>query len=365
MRTLDPFERIVSGEAVYFGNSVASWLTALAVTTAVALLVRFLCGFLARRLGRNVPVGTFPWKDAGRRVLGSIQPPFAIAAGIACSLPLLELPGRVLAGLRGLLMVIVVVQAGIAASKVLSFLVDRTIAERPEDGARAMTVRAGATLARVLLFVVLAIVVLDNFGVNVTALVAGLGVGGIAIALAVQRILGDVLASLTIVLDRPFVIGDFVTVGNAAGTIEEIGLKTTRIRSISGEQLIYPNAELLQGTIANFKRMIERRIVFRFGVAYETPPEKLRQIPNEVKAIVDSIDVARFDRCHFLEFADSSLTFEVVYFVRSPEFLVHADTRQAINLRLLERLGELGVAMAFPTRTVHLASVPATATLPR
>jgi len=251
-----------------------------------------------------------------------------------------------------------VIQIGISLSRVLSFFVDRAIAERPDDGARAMTVRAGSVLARLLLFVLLAIVALDNFGVNVTALVAGLGVGGIAIALAVQKILGDVLASLTIVLDRPFVLGDSITVGNVSGTIEQIGLKTTRIRSVSGEQLVFPNSELLQSTIANYKRMLERRIVFRFGVDYETAPALLRAIPAAVRAIVDAQKIVRFDRCHLLELTDSALAYEVVYYVRSPDFAVHADARQEINVRLLEEMKKMNVKFSLPSKVIYLASVP-------
>lgn len=345
-------------QIVYGGNPVASWLTAVAVAIGVAMLVRFAARFAEARLGKRARLGTLSWLEAGRRIAGSVGIPFGLAVGIASSLPFLELSPRVLDTIRALLTLVLVVQIGVSLSRVLSFFVDRAIAERPDDGARAMTVRAGAMLARVLLFVLLSIVVLDNFGVNVTALVAGLGVGGIAIALAVQKILGDVLASLTIVLDRPFVLGDFITVGNAAGTIEQIGLKTTRIRSVSGEQLVYPNSELLQSSIANYKRMIERRVIFRFGVDCATPPEKLRKVPAEVKTIVESQKVARFDRCHLLEITDVSLGFEVVYFVKTPDFAAHADARQEINLRLLERLRDLGISLWLANKVVYLAPAP-------
>ncbi len=349
---------IPSLNTIYFGNPVSSWLTAVAITLGVGMLVRFVAAFVTARTAKRTTMGSLSWLEASRRVAGSVGLPFGLAIGLAISLPFLELSARVLSVVRALLTLVLLIQIGLSLSRVLSFFVDRAIAERPDDGARAMTVRAGSVLARILLFVLLAIVALDNFGVNVTALVAGLGVGGIALALAVQRILGDVLASLTIVLDRPFVLGDFITVGNVSGTIEQIGLKTTRIRSLSGEQLVFPNSELLQSTIANYKRMLERRVAFRFNVDYGTAPEILRAIPTAVKTIIDAQKIARFDRCHLLDFTDTALSFEVVYFVRSPDFAVHADARQEINVRLLEEMNKMSVKFSLPRKVVYLASVP-------
>ena len=195
---------------------------------------------------------------------------------------------------------------------------------------------------------------LDQLGFDVTALVAGLGIGGIAVALAVQNILGDLFASAAIVLDKPFMVGDFIVVGTNAGTVEKVGLKTTRVRSLSGEQLVFTNAQLLNSQIRNFKRMQERRIAFSIGVTYETPLEKLRQIPAWLKAAVESRPQARFDRAHFKEYAEFSLAFEIVYYVLSADYAVYMDRQQAINLALFEKFAAEGVAFAYPTRTLYI-----------
>ncbi len=220
-----------------------------------------------------------------------------------------------------------------------------------------LTAMISGTL-RVLLWVILLLAVLANMGVNITAFVASLGVGGVAVALAVQSILSDLFASLSIGLDKPFEVGDFVVFDPIAGTIERIGLKTTRIRALSGEQVVCSNTELLKNTIHNYKRMNERRIVFAFGLTYDAAPEKLKAVPEIVRAAVEAAGNARFDRAHFKAFGESSLDFEVVYIVMSPEFNVYMDIQQSINLFLMTEFSALGVEFAFPTRTLQVSGFP-------
>lgn len=218
------------------------------------------------------------------------------------------------------------------------------------------TMIAGAF--RVFLWTILLLAVLANMGVNITAFVASLGVGGVAVALAVQSILSDLFASLSIGLDKPFEVGDFIVFDPIAGSIERIGLKTTRIRSLSGEEVVCSNTELLKNTIHNYKRMEQRRIVFSFGLTYDTTPEQLRAVPGIVKAAVDAAGTARYDRAHFKEFGDSSLNFEVVFIVESPEFNLYMDIQQSINLTLMTEFTARGIDFAFPTRTLHIAGRP-------
>lgn len=228
-----------------------------------------------------------------------------------------------------------------------------------DDAGHADPALAGAigTFRWLILTVVYAAILLlalSNLGVDVTALIAGLGVGGIAVALAVQNILGDLFASLTITIDKPFVVGDFIVVGTEMGTIEKIGLKTTRVRSLGGEQLIFGNNDLLSSRIRNYRRMQERRIVFTFGVTYQTTAEQMQSITRGVREIISGMDRARFDRCHFQKFGSSSLDVEVAYFVLSAEYNVYMDVQQAINLELMRRFKQDGVAFAFPTQTLYL-----------
>lgn len=193
---------------------------------------------------------------------------------------------------------------------------------------------------------------LDNLGVNVTTLITGLGIGGIAVALAAQNILGDVFASLAIIFDRPFEVGDAVAVGSESGTIEHIGVKTTRIRSLSGEQIIINNSDLLQSRIKNFKRMQERRVLFTLNLSYETAVEELRALPPAIRGIIEKQENVRFERAHFREHGESALIFEVVYFVTTPDFGLHMDIRQSINLALHEYCHERRIALVIPSRIV-------------
>jgi small-conductance mechanosensitive channel len=188
--------------------------------------------------------------------------------------------------------------------------------------------------------------------VDITALVAGLGIGGVAVALALQNILGDLFASLSIVMDKPFVVGDFLMVGDFLGSVEKIGLKTTRLRSLSGEQLVFSNTDLLGSRIRNFGRMFERRVVFNIGVTYDTPRDRLQLIPGIVREAVEAEKGTRFDRSHFSKYGDFSLNFENVYYVLSADFNQHMDVQQAIFYAIHRRFEEEGIAFAYPTQTL-------------
>jgi len=197
--------------------------------------------------------------------------------------------------------------------------------------------------------------------VDVTALIAGLGIGGIAVALAAQNILGDLFASLSIVLDKPFAVGDFIVIDDLKGAVEHVGLKTTRLRSVDGEQIVISNSDMLNSRVRNYKRMQERRAVFQFGVLYETPPEKLAGIPALVRGIICALGPVRFERAHFKELGDSAYIFEVVYWMLDPDYGVYMDTQQAINLGLVRAFAGEDIGFAFPTRTVHVVGPGAAA----
>ena len=223
------------------------------------------------------------------------------------------------------------------------------------DAAGATSTAALGFVARVAVWLVIVLMILDNFGVNITTLVASLGIGGIAVALALQNVLGDLFSSLSIVLDKPFVIGDFISVDDISGTVEYVGLKTTRIRGLGGEQVVFSNSDLLGSRIRNYKRMETRRIVFGIGVTYEISKQQVLAIPGILREVVEAQPQARFDRAHFKAYGASSLDFEVVYIVKTPEYGVYMDVQQAINLALFERFADEGIDFAYPTQTVYLA----------
>lgn len=230
----------------------------------------------------------------------------------------------------------------------------RARSENAELGNRATT----TTLVFLLRFVVwltAGLAVLANLGVNITALVASLGIGGIAVALALQTILSDLFASLSIALDKPFEVGDFIIFGDTLGTVTHIGIKTTRIQSLSGERVIISNAELLKQIVHNYKYMQQRRVVFGFSLNYRTPVEKVAAISQAVREIIEAVDNTRFDRAHFKTFGESALEYEVVYYVLSPEYNVYMDIQQRINLELMRACAEHEVEFGYPVRTLQIA----------
>lgn len=226
---------------------------------------------------------------------------------------------------------------------------------RQENGEERVKQLSGLMLLINLLVWTLGLIFLfSNLGFDVTAVVTGLGIGGIAIALAAQNILGDLFNYFVILFDRPFEVGEFIIIDDKLGVVEKIGIKTTRIRSLSGEELIFSNGDLTSSRIKNYKSMKRRRILFSVGVTYQTPLEKLKTIPGIIKGIIDQQELATYDRAHFAAYEDSSLRFEVVYFVEVADYNMYMDVQQEINFRIYEEFEKIDVEIAYPTRTLHV-----------
>lgn len=267
-----------------------------------------------------------------------------------------DIPAKASNLISKIFIVVSLLQVAMWSTLVVSYFVEK-FSERHgqvDDGSHKMIQGTFQFAAKLVVWVLCVLLILDNLGVNISALIAGLGIGGIAVALALQNILGDLFASLSIILDKPFVLNDFIVVGDKMGTVERIGVKTTRLRALGGEQLVFTNNDLLQSRIQNFKRMQERRIEFKFGVIYQTPPPILRKIPDICKSIITSIQRTRFDRAHFAAFGNSDLSFTVVYYVLSAEFGEYMDIQQKINFELFESFQKLDIQFAYPTQTVFI-----------
>ncbi|HEX6058783.1 MAG TPA: mechanosensitive ion channel family protein, partial [Gemmatimonadaceae bacterium] len=313
--------------------------------------------FVADRLASRARRTTTDIDDLGVELVGRTRAYFILALALSAGAHLLVLPARVLAAVRVVTILATLFQLAVWGTTLIDYALRRYAARDPEHaGANKMMVGVAGFLLRALLWGVILLLALENLGFDVTALVAGLGIGGVAVALAVQNVLGDLLAAMAIVADKPFVVGDFIILDGYMGTVEHIGMKTTRLRSLGGEQIVIGNADLLGSRIRNYKRMYERRILFTIGVTYDTPREKLERIPATIRAAVEAQEGVRFDRAHFFRFGDSSLDFETVYYVLSPDYTRYMDVQQAINLALVARFAEDGIEFAFPTRTLHLAS---------
>lgn len=234
--------------------------------------------------------------------------------------------------------------------------------ERDEDGDGAIDPNSATAsdmiilIARIVLWALGVLFVLSNLGIEVTSLIAGLGIGGIAVAFALQGILSDLFASFSIYFDKPFRVGDFISIGADSGTVERIGIKSTRIRTLQGEELVVSNAELTTARVQNFKKLQRRRIAMQFGVTYETSHEQLEAIPAYVKDIFSGIETATLDRVHFASFGDSALLFEVIYFIESSAYDVYMDKQQAFNYALSSKFASEGIEFAYPTRTLRFVS---------
>lgn len=269
----------------------------------------------------------------------------------------LDLPQKWETRLEHLSFLIIGIQIAVWLSKGITIWAAMKSAEKDGDAPNPVITSMLSGIFKAAVWSILLLTVLSNVGVNITAFVASLGIGGVAVALALQNILSDLFASLAIGLDKPFVIGDFVVFGDVTGTIERVGLKTTHIRSISGEQIVCGNTELLKNTIHNYKRMAERRVVFKFGVTYDTDVNALEKIPGIVKAAIELSKDTRFDRAHFNAFGDSSLDFEVVYFINTSDYNIYMNIQQAANLYLLREFQKMGVEFAFPTTTMYIPEI--------
>ncbi len=266
-------------------------------------------------------------------------------------------PGPLLRLVDNLFTIALAVQGALWIRELVLGLVRRRAGNGGEDAAALGSAMGVITvLVNVVVWLLAAILILDNLGVNVTALVAGLGVGGIAIGLAAQGIFSDLFAALAILFDRPFRVGDTISYGTSTGTVEHIGLKTTRIRALSGEQLIMANTKLLEQQVANLRRIEERRVVLNLSLVYQTAPDLLEAMPGHLQAIVEAQPGCRFDRAAFTGFGPSSLDFELIFFVTSADIAAMLSARQAVGFAIVRRFAELGVQFAYPTQTTFTAA---------
>jgi len=343
-------------EAIEIGREQAvPWILGLAIAAGVYLVLTFARRLLLRRVERSDAQAG--WLDGLRQALVRTSSLFLLVVAIYAGTFFVDLPPAVDRTITSALVIALFLQGALWASHIVVGWVTWYAATRAEQNrAIANALHLIQLFARVVVWSIALLLILNNLGFDVTALVAGLGIGGIAVALAAQNILGDLFASLAIVLDQPFVVGDFVVLGDKSGTIERIGIKTTRIRSLSGEELIVSNADLLASRIHNYKRMAQRRVLFTIGITYETPADKVEKLPGMLRAIVETQDLVRFDRAHFARYGDFALIYEVVYWVLSADYAVHMDTQQRINLAIYRQLQDEGIEFAYPTQTIYMGA---------
>jgi small-conductance mechanosensitive channel len=346
-------------ETVVLGNSVEAWGIALGATIAGFVFLRVVAFRGLSRVLRAASTDKHVWDDVLLASLTATKTTLLFLVAAFVGSLTVSLPSAVTETVQSVAIVALLLQAGLWIDAGLSrWLEMRTTRRRSVDPAEVMTVNIIGLMAKIALWSIVFLLALENFGIDVTALIAGLGIGGIAVALAAQNILGDLFASLSIVLDKPFVLGDFVTVGDYLGSVEAIGLKTTRLRSLSGEQVIFSNADLLSSRIRNYGRMYQRRVVLSIGVTYQTPRTALAEIPGIIQEAIEGRggEQIRFDRAHLKDYDDSAIVFEAVYVVLEADYALHMDIKQDVYLRVHEVFEQRGIEFAYPTQTVFVES---------
>lgn len=341
------------------GNSLLSWLIALGVILVLFFTLLTLRSAVRRYHARLQQTEGTELTEIPIEILSRTTLLFFVVVSVFAGLSTLAMPDRVQTVLEAGLMLTLFFQAGIWVSAAAMAWLERrrrrtaTLTDRAVVGSLGIV----AFILRVVIWSLVLLVALDNLGIDVTALVAGLGIGGIAMALAAQNVLGDLFASLSIAFDKPFLVGDFLILDDYLGSVEDIGVKSTRLRSLSGEQIILSNADLLKSRVRNYGRMLQRRVVMTHNVTYDTPLQKLRAIPEIIREAIESQPDTRFDRAHFAKHGAASLDYESVYFVLSADYNRYMDIQQAINLRIHEEFAKRGIEFAYPTQMLYLSRV--------
>lgn len=348
---------------IYLGNSVETWLWALGAACVLAFVFNFIMKRLVKSFSSFAEKTETDFDDLVSALLKKTSIVLILIFSVYIVTFFLDLTQQIREFRKSVIIICVFVQVGFWGGGFIDYYVSKKLAGvGTKAGSTVTHIKSLGFLVKLVLWVVLGILTIDNLGFDPTAIIAGLGVGGIAVALALQNVLGDLIASLSIILDKPFEVGDYVVIDNISGDVEHIGLKTTRIRSLSGEQIVLSNNDLLQSRIKNYKRMNNRRILFSLGVVYETSYDKLRRIPELLKEIIDSEPKARFARAHFNSYGDFALNYDIVYFVRTPSFDDYMDIQQNVNLKIFKRFSEEGIEFAYPTRKIFLDSTDVAST---
>jgi small-conductance mechanosensitive channel len=343
--------------AIYFGNSIQAWVVSAIVAVVVYAALIFIKRFTVNRLGTLAEKTDTDFDDALVDVIRNTRSFFLVALSIYAAIRGLTIHPRLDGPIDSLLQLGFLFQIGLWASGLVAFLVQRSLGKRDQASDRigVAAIRAiGISIKVVAWIIVILVAIQEVFHKNIATLLTGVSIGGIALALAVQNILGDLLAAVAIVFDRPFDVGDTIQVDQMVGKVEQIGLKTTRLRSVSGEQLIMGNGELLKSRLRNYKRMYERRAVLNLDLQYDTDPGVVERVPAMIREIIQAQNAVRFERSHFAGFMENALRVETIYFVLDPDYARFMDVQQAINLAILRRFGAEKIQFAFPTRTVEL-----------
>lgn len=338
-----------------WSNSAYEYVLALLIFISTIVVLKIFQSIVLAKLKKMAEKTKTEFDDVLIKIFREIKPPFYFFIALYFGIKVLEFPDIVSKVINILFLIIIVYEIIRAFEKIVDFGVKKYVEKA--DGKQVMSpsmVKALKIILKIILWAIGLILVLGNLGIDVTSLIAGLGIGGIAIAFALQNILEDIFSSFSIYVDKPFRVGDYIVVGKDSGTVEKIGLKTSRLRTLSGEELVVSNKELTNARVQNFRKMESRRDSFTLGIVYDTPSEKLEKVPQIIEEIVSGFDNLEFVRCKFTEFGDSSLNFDVVYLVNSKDFDLFAEMKQKINFEIYKRFKRENIEFAYPTQTIFV-----------
>lgn len=336
-----------------WGNSLNDYITAVGIFIVLIVVFKIIQWFILLRLAKLAEKTETDIDDTFITIVKSLKPGFYYFVAFFFATKSLTFSALTTTVVNAAIIVWVVYQAIVALHILIDYALDKKARAVGKSGEQGM-LRMLGNIAKWSLWVVGGLLVLSNLGVNITSLVAGLGIGGLAIALALQSVLSDLFSSFSIYFDKPFQVGDYITVGKHSGTVEKIGIKSTRIRASQGEEIVISNQELTSARVQNFKKLKERRNTTSIGVTYETSTDKLKKIPDILKHIVEEEKKARFGRVYFTTFADSALVFDLMYYVKSDEYSVYLETQQNINFKIKEVFEREGISFAYPTQTLYI-----------
>ncbi|MDD5120857.1 MAG: mechanosensitive ion channel family protein [Candidatus Omnitrophica bacterium] len=344
-------------EQVFFGNRILDYIIALLTLALSILFVKVVIRFLIRRLKKFAERTVGRFDDFLEAILSKVGLPALYISCFYVSAKIIKLPAGAEVLINALEMIIITFFAARIVVMLAGWGINTYLAKKQQDPTVVRSLDGMFWAVKFLIWVLAVIILLDNLGYKVSTLIAGLGIGGIAVAIAAQALLKDFFSYFSIVFDHPFKIGDFIIIGDFMGTVEYIGIKTTRIRSLGGEQVIFSNTDLTDSRVRNYKLMEKRRVLFRIGVIHQTSLGQLKGIPKIIEKVIKDINDTAFDRAHFFSYGDFSLIFEVVYFVLSPDYNKYMDIQQEINFAIKEEFEKRGIEFAYPTQTVYVNKV--------
>lgn len=342
-------------QSIYWGNTLGEYVIALVVFFGILIVLGIFKKVILARLRVLARKSSTDIDDVLIAIVSEIHPPFYSFISFYIALQLIIVTGLI----KTIITTILYIWATYLIIRMVRIFINRIIRKRlgEDDGNAQAAIQLLTAVFTFVLWILGILLLLQNLGINVTSLIAGLGIGGIAVALALQNVLSDLFSSFSILFDKPFTVGDYIDTGSVSGTVEKIGIKTTRLRASSGEQVIVSNAELTSTSIQNYKRMEERRMVFTIGVTYETPSNVLREIPHIVKQCIESEDGTLFKSTHFKEFGDSAYIYETIYYVTSPDYYEYLSIHDSIGMKIIDAFAGKNIDMAYPTQRVYMSDV--------